>query len=451
MDINLRLLVHAGASSTRQNDDQRVAQAAAYLDLEHTLASRTHRIWPPEHFSSERLCDLPQISTTEEPDSTAFIDDTQLAYTSLESQLLPSSARTLHRTHAKRHSCEPAISSTTPVPRRSTRLSESPTDCPRFSEQEQRAGSAHGLNGSPPGVQHAQVGQSVSQQKLKEKTHSTEGTPISNDTTSELPTSYLLDDVGDEVILRPQLSERSLSDPGPSPARQDGLQEGSSQVHDQQISLREQQQPLNTNYNPSDIQRPVALDAYTTTAPSGSVATQGALLNSEFSAQDLPTLIRPAGPVTAIGPFTTHVTHTLRKLAHNPELTATFVPSWCRRSPDIHERGHWEVQCSTWTPELQSSFWKTLESVVGTGRAGWGVWCTRGAEAPLCSQSSQQRAECAPQVTETSFGPARIYCWGEIVKHIYLLLFVASNSKVRKLGLRWLDAEGLVVIQMRSG
>jgi hypothetical protein len=33
---------------------------------------------------------------------------------------------------------------------------------------------------------------------------------------------------------------------------------------------------------------------------------------------------------------------------------------------------------------------------------------------------------------------------------VYLLLYVASNSKVRRLGLQWIDADGEVVVQMRS-
>jgi hypothetical protein len=44
----------------------------------------------------------------------------------------------------------------------------------------------------------------------------------------------------------------------------------------------------------------------------------------------------------------------------------------------------------------------------------------------------------------------RVFCWGEVVRHVYLMLYVASKSKVRKLGLKWIDAEGEVVVQMRG-
>ena len=42
----------------------------------------------------------------------------------------------------------------------------------------------------------------------------------------------------------------------------------------------------------------------------------------------------------------------------------------------------------------------------------------------------------------------RVYCWGEVVEHIYYLLFVASRSKVKMAGLQWLDGAGEVVVQM---
>jgi hypothetical protein len=112
------------------------------------------------------------------------------------------------------------------------------------------------------------------------------------------------------------------------------------------------------------------------------------------------------------------------------------------------ERGHWLVGCPEWPPEWQLKFWNTLQTVIGGGSAGWGVWCSRGKEAPLAFDS--QTVESEQNVDASAFFPVRIYCWGEIVKHIYLLLYVASSSKVRKLGLQWIDAEGQVVVQMQG-
>ena len=44
---------------------------------------------------------------------------------------------------------------------------------------------------------------------------------------------------------------------------------------------------------------------------------------------------------------------------------------------------------------------------------------------------------------------AKIYCWGEVVREVWLLLFVASHRKVLGAGAKWIDASGeaVVVIQ----
>lgn len=43
----------------------------------------------------------------------------------------------------------------------------------------------------------------------------------------------------------------------------------------------------------------------------------------------------------------------------------------------------------------------------------------------------------------------KLYCWGEIVPHIWLLLFTASHRRIKGCGARWIDARGEVIIEMR--
>lgn len=43
----------------------------------------------------------------------------------------------------------------------------------------------------------------------------------------------------------------------------------------------------------------------------------------------------------------------------------------------------------------------------------------------------------------------RIYCWGEVVGEIWVLLFMASSRKVKGAGARWIDAGGEVVVIMK--
>ena len=42
----------------------------------------------------------------------------------------------------------------------------------------------------------------------------------------------------------------------------------------------------------------------------------------------------------------------------------------------------------------------------------------------------------------------KVYTWGEIASHIYLLLFLASERKIRKMGAQWRDCGEEAVVQM---
>jgi hypothetical protein len=42
----------------------------------------------------------------------------------------------------------------------------------------------------------------------------------------------------------------------------------------------------------------------------------------------------------------------------------------------------------------------------------------------------------------------KVYAWGEIASHIYLLLFLASERRIRGMQAEWRDGAEDVVIQM---
>jgi len=145
---------------------------------------------------------------------------------------------------------------------------------------------------------------------------------------------------------------------------------------------------------------------------------------------ELSVVIRPPDPEVTLDHFTTHVTEHLHWLTKNVE--ATYSPASTSRDLRPLERGYWLLSPSSWDTQLQIDFWRFLQQMVGKGNAGWGVWCCR-----------------EPAVDGLSLGTVRVFCWGEVVQHVYLMLYVASKSKVRKLGLQWIDAEEVVVVQMR--
>ena len=87
--------------------------------------------------------------------------------------------------------------------------------------------------------------------------------------------------------------------------------------------------------------------------------------------------------------------------------------------------------------------WQFIEKTIMSGNAGWGVWCSRG----------DDDGGVAPKEAHAlhhSIGLVKVFCWGEVVKPIYLMLYVASKAKVRKLGVRWIDAENKTVVQMKQ-
>ena len=92
------------------------------------------------------------------------------------------------------------------------------------------------------------------------------------------------------------------------------------------------------------------------------------------------------------------------------------------------------------------------EFVGDNGQAGWGTWCVREfQEAAVRSDEDGDEEEnllVAPppqHYTEV----VKIYCWGEVVGEIWLLLFIASKRKVKGVGAKWVDAGGVAVVGMK--
>jgi hypothetical protein len=92
------------------------------------------------------------------------------------------------------------------------------------------------------------------------------------------------------------------------------------------------------------------------------------------------------------------------------------------------ERGYWLVNCESWNEGLRGRFWNCLGNYIGKDLLGWGVWCARG----------------------ENYGTLRVYCWGIIVGHIYLLLYMASEGKIKGKGARWIGGNGQAIIEMPS-
>lgn len=236
---------------------------------------------------------------------------------------------------------------------------------------------------------------------------------------SQLPTSYSL---SERTSSRSKASsmQRSASDPGPT---------HSSSVERQPIFPINQRQavaPPIVEDVPRE-ERPLPLSEQQSLGSSTQTESHG----SADSHGKTRILHHPCSSVSDES-FKSHITERLAFLAGTKQMTDVFKPAYTSRDIDTHERGYWTFTMSSWTTALRESFWEFMTQFIERGGAGWGVTCVHGAEAPHTTD---------PNTIKT-------FCWGEIVQHVYLLLYTASNSKVRKLGLRWIDSAGEIVIQM---
>ncbi|KAI1946387.1 hypothetical protein LOZ57_003642 [Ophidiomyces ophidiicola] len=167
--------------------------------------------------------------------------------------------------------------------------------------------------------------------------------------------------------------------------------------------------------------------------------------------------------------FQTHITPTLQMLAETVGDRHPFKPAYQTRKLGPLERGYWALQIpiavedheitvdgetqnsqprstagtdigasKQWTPSFFLRFWDYLSVFVGDqGRAGWGVWC-------FCDSAENQ-----PVAELIRNLDVRIYAWGEIATHIYWLLYVASNKRVKGIpDVEWRDGSGETVIKM---
>lgn len=113
--------------------------------------------------------------------------------------------------------------------------------------------------------------------------------------------------------------------------------------------------------------------------------------------------------------------------AHNLER---FQPTLKSDAPKSDNRGYWSVDCSQWSVELQHQFWTAACEHVLSGRLGWGTTLHREALSPQ------------------TLGLVRVYCWAEVVEHIWLLLWLCSKGQIANSGSKWMDAGGGVVYEV---
>lgn len=139
-------------------------------------------------------------------------------------------------------------------------------------------------------------------------------------------------------------------------------------------------------------------------------------------------ILPPAPEVSIVQPQTlpTQITGYLAELLlKNP---ARFSASKQSSMPGFDERGCWAIECTTWERKAQLEFWNSLKQHVLSGRLGWGTTLHR--------ENGSKR----------NLGLVKLYCWGEIVEHIWLVLWLSSRGAIINNGTKWLNADGVATI-----
>jgi hypothetical protein len=493
MVTRMDLRVHTTAPSSKKDDERFVAQAEAYScfvakgklastpqDASKDLPSlRQPDIVPTNMIPEvERTPQQPIGEWTELAyDPTTFLEETQLGYTALESQLFVPSARNSSKvfeqpirpqedstTEVSKPENEPSelndlrqdgSSSSHQVPSQSSYLKSPNLDRskkrPRINDENLQffstrksllppvIPSREDSNHAIADTSHANEHINPSLPSQRHVSHLADNSESIGDVTSELPTSYSLSDITSLSSNGRQHSiQRSVSDPGPPPAEvTESVPARPDSVVRQHLESSPKDVARVSEYTAPEISTPRPV--LTRSSNSGTVVQDFATVEnvqrpSDDSGaisqyySDLPTSIRPPPPQPSLQRFETHITESLRYLGDNNNLAQCYKPVFVSRELRQSERGHWTFDITPWPVQLRLDFFQFLAKIIEPGRVGWGVWCTR----------------------ELAALEVRVYCWGEVARHVYLMLYVASKSKVRKLGLKWIDADGEVVVQMRG-
>ena len=157
--------------------------------------------------------------------------------------------------------------------------------------------------------------------------------------------------------------------------------------------------------------------------------------------------VHPAKPRIGTGKFKTHLTSSLVKIREHEQASRHewFNPVLLTRNLNVLERGHWLISINSWDQKTKSAFWNDLKKWIGEGHAGWGVWSIREMVEDVFNKDSNEENQAHGNQLEV----AKVYCWGEVLREIWLVLLMASRKKINGIGAKWIDAGDVVVVVMK--
>jgi hypothetical protein len=417
------VLVHISTPATRQNDNLFRSLANAYTAFQSYQTYRDEPVWnvarPAEPTGLEPNADLTQLrgSATREAADPSILTASKESYGSFPSNL--SSEGHLYDWDSALVNND---GSTRPMSRLAkldrSYLSWRKRTTPRPNFEHGQQGSPIRYSGSEDAetgfIEDSQLAVQALQSQLQD-VYSTTSADTSEDDEDHDDNTRILPSA--RASLEQERPSEIFASSQPS-ASQEELQDGSAIIGRDSSPLHE-----TTNLSPDAI-RPYQNEFDTV---DGQVAESRSLDFSMFPTNAFP----PAPKISVAHPETlpSQITNHLAVIkANNPYR---FRPSIKRRNLDNDERGYWTIDCVRWPQELQHDFWSLLHEHICSGRLGWGTTLHREAE------SAQM------------LGRVRLYCWGEVAEHMWLIIWLCSKGRVSGTGLRWIDASGVTILEMR--
>ncbi|KAL8714388.1 MAG: hypothetical protein Q9220_001721 [cf. Caloplaca sp. 1 TL-2023] len=163
---------------------------------------------------------------------------------------------------------------------------------------------------------------------------------------------------------------------------------------------------------------------------------------------------------------TTHLTPTLTSLrAQCPTPALAVHPS----RPLLNwERGYWifTIPPHAWLPGQIEKFWSFMTQIIEDGRMGWNTSAVfeegrsveeiQGMDVP-CEKRDREwvermalEARREEEDRGDGWGRCKVFCWGEAVVEVWVVLWVGSGRGVGGLGAKWVDGGGEVVVEMKA-
>ncbi|KAI4148344.1 MAG: hypothetical protein LQ340_005128 [Diploschistes diacapsis] len=173
-------------------------------------------------------------------------------------------------------------------------------------------------------------------------------------------------------------------------------------------------------------------------------------------------------PDTDEADFTTHKVKLLASASNNQSIASHYRPLEVRRDIELLERGYWRFPIpDSWSDEARDKFKEYVEQFVTEGRAGWGTWVEQVMVKKVATQFESPEFEWvetwqgAVRVRNTALNSGvgsgekeqqqcelRFWCWGEVVKEVWLAIYLGGHRYMRGLGMTWVDSVGEVVVRM---